>query len=260
MQITIPYGNFGKEERTVDVIDSYRNHHLCEIDQKIEIVSPSGLKLLDNRLNTHLPKRTRESFHQWVDWVLNLPNQQNVLDGKADFSGGAPNGFIDQFRFPSITGFNEEIYTENNLQKSVKENRDAKFARSKQFSLGKLIAEMEKCGVSKRDGYAKILYFDFGSAIPTELSSYRGAYNELALGYGLLKDIPESQRVTAPQLLDKLKEAIGKTYSGWLNGEYTMSKNTPIWVANPGENGHTGIVGIIDDSWRLIILTEYTEY
>lgn len=83
------------------------------------------------------------------------------------------------------------------------------------------------------------VWYDFVHLIPTTVASYRGYYDHLALGYG------EGQ-MTVAQLLSNLREALvpGKTYEGWKGGEYQMSRETPVWVANPGESGSTAIVGL----------------
>ena len=149
------------------------------------------------------------------------------------------------------------------LTNLVQQARDKSFANSLQLSLGELIAEIEKCGTQKDNGEDKEICYDFGTAIPTNLDSYRGSYDELALGYKLTGyDIDADHRTTvkAKDFLELLKEAIGKEYTGWKGGEYTMSENTPVWVANSGSSGNTAVVGIFNDGWRIIILTAYVEY
>lgn len=149
------------------------------------------------------------------------------------------------------------------IQGLVKKQRDKSFSNSPQLSLGELIAEIEKCGVLKDNGEDKEVCYDFGTAIPTKLDSYRGSYDELALGYKLTgydNDAEHLTEIKAKDLLNHLKEAIGKEYTGWKGGNYTMSKDTPVWVANSGNAGSTAIVGILNDGWRLILLTAYCEY
>lgn len=149
------------------------------------------------------------------------------------------------------------------LTNLVQQARDKSFANSPQLSLGELINEIKKCGVTKDNGEDKEICYDFGTAIPTALDSYRGSYSELALGYKLTgydNDAEHLAEVKAKDLLQHLKDAIGKEYIGWKGGEYTMSENTPVWVANSGNAGSTAIVGILNDGWRLIILTAYVEF
>ena len=149
------------------------------------------------------------------------------------------------------------------LTNLVQQARDKSFANSPQLSLGELIAEIEKCGTQKDNGEDKEICYDFGTAIPTDLDSYRGSYNELALGYKLTgydNDAKHLTELKAKDLLQHLKDGIGKKYTGWKGGEYTMSEDTPVWVANSGNAGSTAIVGILNDGWRLIILTAYVKF
>ena len=149
------------------------------------------------------------------------------------------------------------------IQDLMKKQREESFSNSNQFSLGKLISEIEKCGLEKNDGEIKDVYFDFGTAIPTDLDSWRGSYSELALGYRLSGYDNSNEHFAdckADKLLEHLKSAIGKEYTGWKGGEFTMNENTPIWVANSGNSGNTSIIGVLDDGWRLVLITSYCEY
>lgn len=133
---------------------------------------------------------------------------------------------------------------------------------SPQLTLGQLISEIEKCGIVTDSGKDKFICYDFGSAIPTELDSWRGVYDHLALGYMLTghdNTQAKYQHISAKEILAHLKNAIGKTYTGWKGGDYVMDINTPVWVSNSGNADHTGIVGILDEGWRLIILTAYCD-
>jgi hypothetical protein len=145
----------------------------------------------------------------------------------------------------------------------VKMQRDKTFAQSPQLSLGELIKEIERCEIFKDDKTPKEVDFDFGSAVPTKLDSWRGSYSELALGYklsGYDNDAEHFASCKADELLKELKDAIGKEYTGWKGGDYIMDENTPIWVANPGNGGETGIVGVIDRGYKLVILTAFCEF
>jgi len=149
------------------------------------------------------------------------------------------------------------------IQDFMKKQREESFSNSNQISLGQLIEEIEKCGLEKNDGEIKDVHFDFGTAIPTDLASWRGSYNELALGYRLCGYDNNNEHFAdckADKLLNHLKEAVGKEYTGWKGGDFFMNKNTPIWVANQGNSGNTAIVGVLDDEWRLVLITSYCEY
>jgi hypothetical protein len=150
----------------------------------------------------------------------------------------------------------------NEIHKLVKKQREIKFLRSPQLSLGELIQELEKVGIYDSVGKPKHVCFDFGSALPTTLDSWRGSYDELALGYTLsgYDGSASFEDSTAPVLLNELKSAIGKEYTGWKGGDYVMNEKTPLWVDNSGNANNTGIVGVLDCGWRLVILTSYFEY
>lgn len=150
------------------------------------------------------------------------------------------------------------------LQDYVQEARKKTFERSDQLTLGQIIEKLESCGLKHGDKKEdKQVDYDFGTAIPTKLDSWRGSYNELALGYKLsgYDNIDDHfAQTTAENLLSELKGAIGKTYTGWKGGDFEMDENTPVWVANNGDSGNTGIIDIVDDGWRIIIMTAYCEY
>ena len=89
--ITIPYGNFGLHSRTYDVIAEYKEHSLFKDGDYYKIASKKGFILVRNTLNEHLPEVSEESFHDWVDWAMSLPDtMNNLLDRKVDFSGNRP--------------------------------------------------------------------------------------------------------------------------------------------------------------------------
>ena len=148
------------------------------------------------------------------------------------------------------------------LNRIVEAQRRDRFSISDQITLGKLIEEIEQHGVMNGED-DKTVDFDFGTAVPTTLDSWRGSYAELALGYklsGYDNDEDHFAQITAKDLLKELKSAIGKTYTGWKGGEFIMSENTPVWVTNPGDSGNTGVIGTVDEGYKIVIITAYCEY
>lgn len=135
---------------------------------------------------------------------------------------------------------------------------------SPQLTLGQLIKELEEAGIKNDKGEDKNVDFDFGSAIPTVLTSWRGSYAELALGYRLSGyDVPNEKHFgdcIAAKLLEELKSGVGATYEGWKGGDFKMDMDTPVWVANPGNADNTAIIGVLNLGYRIIILTAYCEY
>jgi len=122
------------------------------------------------------------------------------------------------------------------------------------ITLGKLIELLEN---RPKD---ETVQFDFSGFYPSGVASYRGYYDQLALGFD-----PESgdrnctPQITVEQLIVKLKEADGKTYTGYKGGEYRMNLNTPIWMANYGCATSTAIIGLADCDYMTIIATAFAE-
>ncbi len=140
----------------------------------------------------------------------------------------------------------------DNIFREIKEQRDKRFAQSKQLSLGELIAKLEGIGDKTVN-----IEFAFVYAYPTTLDSWRGSYDELALGFAFER---EENEPTVESLLKHLVESVGRTFVGWKGGDYIMGKTTPVWVANPGDSGQTAIVDIIDAGWHIFIETAYADY
>lgn len=93
------------------------------------------------------------------------------------------------------------------------------------------------------------VYYDWAMLRPTHFASYRGYYEDLALGVTTESD------ATAGDLLAFAKAALGATFYGWKGGEYPMTAGTPLWVANQGKVGDTKIVGVLDEGHVVIIET-----
>ena len=149
------------------------------------------------------------------------------------------------------------------IHKLVEQQRKLRMVNSPQLTLGELIKEIEQVGVFQDNGEAKNIWFDFGSALPTHLDSWRGSYSELALGYqlsGYDNNTEHFANCKADELLEHLKSAIGKEFTGWKGGDYIMDENTPIWVANSGNSDNTAVVGVLDCEYKLVIITAYCEY
>lgn len=82
--------------------------------------------------------------------------------------------------------------------------------------------------------------FDFGYMHPTlDIGSYRGFYDHLALDYDR-----DGVDVTRKQLINLLEGAINKTYTGYKGGEYTMTRETPVWVDHYSDASGTAIVAV----------------
>ncbi len=62
---------------------------------------------------------------------------------------------------------------------------------------------------------------------PTEEDSYRGYYHDLAFALG-------HDLVTVEDLLIRCELALTNTYEGYKGGDYTMDRDTPLWIASYG--------------------------
>lgn len=168
----------------------------------------------------------------------------------------------------------KELIFAAKLNEIVQAERAKRMEGNIQMTLGEMIDRMEaivsaqKSRIEAGNEEADVM-FDFEYAYPCGLSSWRGSYAELAInftfvGYGMdgyttIKDFkPKEPR--ASEFLAMLKEAGGKTYTGWKGGDFTMSRSTPMWVANDGNGANTGVVGIVDEGYSIRIDTAHCEY
>ncbi len=143
------------------------------------------------------------------------------------------------------------------INAQMKADRQDKLAASPQLTLGELILNLEAIGDK-----SKPLALDFG-AFPEKVGSWRGIYAELSIRYG-------ANPTSVSYFLENLKDAVGKEFTGWKGGEFTMSRQTPMWVANSGESGisgykdgadsypSVGVVGVLDGD-KVTITTEAME-
>ena len=95
---------------------------------------------------------------------------------------------------------------------------------------------------------------------PSGLSSWRGAYDELAIEYDSQDELP-----TVKEFLAMLNDAVGKTMTGYNGGEFLMSRLTPLWMANYGESSGpfsecVAITGITVMKNSVLIKTMNMEY
>ena len=149
---------------------------------------------------------------------------------------------------------NKEMDFQTIISNEVDRQRQEELKISPQLLLGELILKLEAVNTPCKDGSEKEVRFDFGYFRPTNLDSWRGIYAELALGYS------ETEKdITVNELIKILKEAIGKTYTGYKGGDFVMGKNTPIWVSNYSESPSTGIIGVKDLGWLIILQTDWLE-
>jgi len=149
------------------------------------------------------------------------------------------------------------------LDSMVKGARKNRLSSSDQLTLGEVLEKLEpivknqKYVIGKYKEEANVM-FDFEYFFPTDISSWRGAYDELALNIKTYEG--ETKPLTITQFYNLLKDCIGKEFYGYKGGDYVMDIDTPIWVANYGNSGNTAVIDIVDNEYSIIIITGYREY
>jgi hypothetical protein len=97
--------------------------------------------------------------------------------------------------------------------------------------------------------------FDFCGFIPDDVDSYRGYYNELAISY-----VPyQGKSITVDTFLNMMMDVVGETYTGYKGGNYTMEKETNVWVDNYGRCSGTAVLGIEESDYITVIKTGYID-
>jgi len=140
------------------------------------------------------------------------------------------------------------------LNNAVAASRQATLAESDQLTLGELILKLEPIVEKQGEDEATVRY-DFEYLFPNNVDSWRGRYSELALNF-----TTEGQEMKVSDFLIMLKDCIGKEFTGYKGGEFTMNKHTPIWVANSGNSGNTAVIDVVDNDYCIILITGYREF
>ena len=96
-----------------------------------------------------------------------------------------------------------------------------------------------------------IIRFDFGYFTPKGKHSYRGYYEDIALGY----TDETHDRLTAKDLAAELTSYLGQTISGYKGGDYTVTRDTGMWVsADSSECTGTIITSVRDLGYGYAII------
>lgn len=118
----------------------------------------------------------------------------------------------------------------------------------------------DKVAQALKDSYPKenvSVEFDFGPRVGS-FHSWRGDYSHASVSPEWEYSGPE---MDAKKFLNALGEFIGSTQEGYKGGDFLMSGDTPIWVADYGNSGHTVICGVSRTRYDGIILhTMYKDY
>lgn len=146
------------------------------------------------------------------------------------------------------------------VRNAVAASRAKSLAESDQLTLGELILKIKPI-VIKQAAIIEIykheaqVVYDFEHLFPTAIDSWRGSYSELALDF---KAEGESMKIT--DFLAMLESTVGKEFTGYKGGEFIMSRQTPVWVANYGNSGNTAVIDVVDNEYEVILITGRREY
>jgi hypothetical protein len=141
------------------------------------------------------------------------------------------------------------------IQNAVKASRANTLANSDQLTLGELILKLEPIVKNQKEGDEATVRYDFEYLFPTSIDSWRGSYDELALNFET-----QGEEMKVSEFLKMLKECIGKTFTGYKGGDFTMHKGTPIWVANYSHSGNTAVIDVVDNGYVILLITGYREF
>jgi hypothetical protein len=137
------------------------------------------------------------------------------------------------------------------VDNAVKAQRAEELKHSPQLLLGELILKLE--AVKNKD---LPLFIDLMNKRPKGIDSWRGIYAELAIqtenfGSYQTEEVKHKfsdgtvfykhktigkEKPTVSEWISVLKESVGKTFTGYKGGDFTMGKGTPVYLA---ENGNS---------------------
>ena len=141
------------------------------------------------------------------------------------------------------------------IQNAVKASRANTLANSDQLTLGELILKLEPIVKNQKEGEEATVRYDFEYLFPTSINNWRDSYDELALNFET-----QGEEMKVSDFLKMLKDCIGKEFTGYKGGEFTMHKGTPIWVANYSHSGNTAVIDVVDNGYVVILITGYREF
>lgn len=99
------------------------------------------------------------------------------------------------------------------------------------MTLGEMIVRLE---AAPQDAHIRVPFYD---AYAGCLDSYRGYYEMLAIDH-------QAAPKTVADFLKEAREAVGSTFIGYKGGDFTMDRNTPIWVAEYGASTGQAVMAI----------------
>lgn len=119
-----------------------------------------------------------------------------------------------------------------------------------------------RCECDCNNKYCELCYGKYDTRYTViYLDSWRGSYAELAFTMHEIRTGDENV-ITLKNLIEMLQDANGETFQGYKGGDFTMSRNTPLWICHGygisvgNRSGDTGIVGVKHENNEIIIMTE----
>lgn len=186
----------------------------------------------------------------------------------SDVTEAAPSGYIELVTYTRLRDERDALEGEvamavvehtrqsERLRTRVRELESALASRiinrHENLTLGQLIEAINR--ERDRSDASQPVRFDFVNMHPTRVASYRGFYDQLAIGY-----TDQGPEATVHDVLTMLTRAVGDIFDGYKGGRFLMRSATPMWVANYGEAGSTAIVGVYERNSALIIETAHVE-
>ena len=145
------------------------------------------------------------------------------------------------------------------IENAVRVSRQESLANSDQLTLGELILKIEPMlqnqdSIKEKYEHEARVVYDFEYLFPLSIDSWRGIYRELALDYNV-----EGTPMAVSEFFKMLKGTIGTTFEGYKGGDFLMTKQTPIWVANYGNYGNTAVIDVVNAEYDIILITAYRE-
>lgn len=125
----------------------------------------------------------------------------------------------------------EESVLRKYLREEAQKNRDSIIESSGQWTLGQLRDSLIKAPPTF------LLYFSDGRGVGY-FDRWRGIYSEIAIC-----PIEPSQTHTVQTQMELAIQSIGRTFTGYKGGDYTMTRETPVWVSPHGQADSYMVVG-----------------
>lgn len=115
-----------------------------------------------------------------------------------------------------------------------------------QMSVGELIDALERKPADMK------LRLDFDYFRPVNIDSYRGYYEDVAIGYD--REAPE---MTVDEFRSHLKSKLGSQMTGYKGGEYIINEDTAVWASNYGDAASVAVVDVEQVGGYVVLRTKF---